>query len=139
MGTVMPGSRLDNISSVAHSEVSRLSRKDFLVIWGGTSDIGKNESDIGLRCMRELAIHSKHTNIIAVTPSHGYDLPNFSCVNREPQVFNRKLYKLLKDMHNVSVVDTDLTRDKFTQHELHLNSTGKELIAKTVGQTITIM
>jgi hypothetical protein len=40
-------------------------------------------------------------------------------------------------MHHVSVVDTDLTRDKFTQHGLHLNSTGKELIAKTVGQTIT--
>jgi len=135
----MPGSRLDNITGVAHSEVSRLSRKDFLVIWGGTSDIGKNESDIGLRCMRELAIHSKHTNIIAVTPSHRYDLPDFSCVNKETQVFNRKLYKLLKDMHHVSVVDTDLTRDKFTQHGLHLNSTGKELIAKTVGQTITII
>ena len=39
-------------------------------------------------------------------------------------------------MHHVSVADTDLTRDKFTQHGLHLNSTGKELIAKTIGQTI---
>jgi hypothetical protein len=82
--------------------------------------------------MRKLALQSKHTNIITVTPSHRYDLPNFSCVNKETQVFTRKLYKLLKDMQHVSVVDADLTRDNFTQHGLHRNSTGKELIAKTI-------
>ena len=97
-GTVMPVSRLDNITSVARREISRLCRNDFLVIWGGTNDISKNESDVGLRYMRKLALQSKHTNIIAVTPSHRYDLPNFSCVNKETQVFTRKLHKLLKDM-----------------------------------------
>ena len=40
-------------------------------------------------------------------------------------------------MHHVSVVDTDLTRHKFTWHGLHLNSYGNERIAKIVGQTIT--
>ena len=133
----MLGSRLDNVTSVARCEISRLCRNDFLVIWGGTNDIRKNESDVGLRYVRKLALQSKHTNIITVTPSHRYDLPNFSCVNKETQVFTRKLYKLLKDMQHVSVVDADLTRDNFTQHGLYLNSTGKELIAKTIQQTIT--
>jgi hypothetical protein len=42
-------------------------------------------------------------------------------------------------MQHVSVVDTNLTRDNFTQHGLHLNSKGKERIAKTIGHTITII
>jgi hypothetical protein len=42
-------------------------------------------------------------------------------------------------MQHVSVVDTNLTRDNFTRHGLHLNSSGKERIAKTIGQTITTL
>jgi hypothetical protein len=89
--------------------------------------------------MRKFALQNKHTNIITVAPSHRYDLPDFSCVNQETQVFNRKLHKLLKDMQHVSVVDTNLTRDNFTRHGLHLNSLSKERIAKTIGQSITTL
>ena len=53
------------------------------------------------------------------------------------QVFNRKLRRLLKDMHYASVVDTNLTRDNFTRHGLHTNPLGRERIAKIIGQTIT--
>jgi len=48
-GTVIPCSRLDNITSVARREINTLCQNDFLVIWGGTNDISKNESDVGLR------------------------------------------------------------------------------------------
>ena len=139
MGTVMPDSRLEHITSLARREISHLHHNDFVVIWGGTNDISRNESNAVLRYMRKFALQNKHTNIIAITPSHRYDLPDFSCVNKETQVFNRKLHKLLKDMHHVSVVDTNLTRDNFTWHGLHLNSSGKERIAKTIGQTITTL
>ena len=88
-GTVMPGSRLDNITSVARCEINSLCRNDFLVIWGGTNDIYKNESDVGLIYVRKLALQSKHTNITAVTPSHRYNLPDFSCVNKR----NTSLYQ----------------------------------------------
>jgi len=87
--------------------------------------------------MRNLALHCKHTNIIPATPSHRYDLPDLSCVNKETQVFIRKLRKSLKDMQHVSVVDVELSRDNFTQHGFHLNSSGKEWISKTIAQTIT--
>jgi hypothetical protein len=89
--------------------------------------------------MGKFSLQSKHTNIIAVTPSHRFDLPDFSCVNKETQVFNRKMYKLVKDMQHVSVVDTNLTGDKFTQHGFHMNSSGKEMTAKIIGQTITTL
>jgi hypothetical protein len=42
-------------------------------------------------------------------------------------------------MQHVSVVDTNLTTDKFTWHRLHTNSSGKEMIAKIIGQTITTL
>jgi hypothetical protein len=89
--------------------------------------------------MRKFVLQNKHTNIIAVTPPHRHDLPDFSCVNKETQVFNRKLRKLLKDMHHASVVDANLIRDKFIQHGLHMNPSGREGLAKIIGQsTITL-
>jgi hypothetical protein len=52
----MPGSRLEHITSLARSEISHLRRNDFVVIWGGTNDISKNESDAGLRYMRKFVL-----------------------------------------------------------------------------------
>jgi len=44
---------------------------------------------------------------------------------------------MAKDMHHVSVTDTNLTRNDFTRHRLHMNSTCKEKITKIIGQKIT--
>jgi hypothetical protein len=72
-----------------------------------------------------------------ITSPHRYDLQDSSCVNKEIQVFNRKLHKFLKDMHYVNIISTNLTRNKFTRHGLHMNSSGKEKIAKIIGQNVT--
>jgi hypothetical protein len=98
MGSVMPGSRLEHITNLAHRDVSHMNRNDFVFVWGGTNDISKNESNSGLKYLRKFALRNNHTNIIAVAPPHRYDLPDFSCVNHETQVFKRKLRKQLKDM-----------------------------------------
>jgi len=82
MGTVMPGSSLEHITSLARREMSHLDRNNYVVIWGGTNDISRNESLVGLRHMREFALQNNHTNIIAVTPPHRHDLPDFSCLNK---------------------------------------------------------
>jgi len=135
MGTVMPGSGLEHITSLTCREVSHMDCNDYVAIWG--NDINRNESHAGLRHMRKFALQNKHTIIIAVTLPHRHDLLDFSCVIKETQVFKRKLRKLLKDMHHASVVDTNLTRDKFTWHRLNMNPSGRERIAKIIGQTIT--
>jgi len=51
MGTVMPDCRLEHITSLARREVSHLDRNDYVVIWGGTNDINRSESFVGLRHM----------------------------------------------------------------------------------------
>jgi hypothetical protein len=40
-------------------------------------------------------------------------------------------------MHHVSVTDTNLTRNDFTPHGPHMNSAGKEKIAKIMGHKVT--
>jgi hypothetical protein len=67
MGTVMPGSKLEHIMNLVHGEISHLHRNDFVIIWGGTNNIHRNESDAGLKYMRKFALRNKHTNIIAIT------------------------------------------------------------------------
>jgi hypothetical protein len=40
-------------------------------------------------------------------------------------------------MNHVTIIDTQLTRDKFTKHGMHLNTSGKGNVAKRIGQIIT--
>jgi len=139
MGTLVPGSRLEHITNLARNDISRMDHKDFVIVWGGTYDISKNESSIGLKHLRTFALRDKHTNIITVAPPHRYDLPDFSCVNQEAQVFKRKLRKQLKDMQHTHIVDVNLTRDEFTRHGLHLKYLGKERIAKAIEHSINTL
>ena len=139
MGSVMPGSRLEHITNLARSDISHMNRNDFVVVWGGTNLVSRNESNAGLKYLRKFALRYEHTNIIAVAPPHRYDLPDFSCVNQEAQVFKRKLRKQLKDMQHIHIVDINVTRDEFTRHGLHLNYLGKERIAKAIEQSINTL
>jgi hypothetical protein len=56
MGAVMPGSGLEQIRHLACQEISHLHRNDFVIIWGGASDINRNESNTGLRHIRKSAL-----------------------------------------------------------------------------------
>ena len=64
-----------------------------------------------------------------------FTIPLF--VNKEIQVFNRKLHKFLQDMQHVSITDINLTRNEFTLHGLLMNCSGKEKIAKIIEHNIT--
>ena len=41
MVTVMPGSRLGRITSLAHRKINHLRRNDFVVIWGGKTTLAE--------------------------------------------------------------------------------------------------
>jgi hypothetical protein len=49
IGNVMPGAGLQNMMQAAKNEVRSLNRKDFVIIWGGSNDINKNEPSTGLK------------------------------------------------------------------------------------------
>ena len=110
----MPGSRVEHMTHLACREISKLHCDDFVIIWRGANDINGNESNTGLRHIRKFALRNEHTNVIAVTTPHKYDLQDSSFLNKETRVYNRKLHQLLKDRHHVNIIDMNLTRHEFT-------------------------
>ena len=62
-----------------------------------------------------------------------YDLLPSSCVNNEVISFNRQLIKRMTPYDNVRILETGLEREYFTKHGMHLNSSGKECIARRLA------
>ena len=135
-GTVMPGSRLDKITLLAKNEINALTKEDVVIIWGGSNDINKNETSVGLKHLNKFVSHRKNTNVLVLPAPHRHDLLPSSCINNEVQTFNRKLCKSMKTKENVHLLELNLHRNDFTQHGLHLNISGKVNTAELIGENI---
>jgi hypothetical protein len=135
-GTLMPGARLKNIIRLADTEISSLNKNDAVIIRGGSNDINKTEANIGLKYLKHFVTNRMNTNNIIITAATRHDLLETSCVNKEIEVFNKKLHELMKTMDNVSIINANLHREDFTQHGLHRNSSGKERIVEMIGKHI---
>ena len=137
-GIVKPGADMETIVSTSIKSVEKLTKKDTVVVWGGTRDVGKNESAKGLHQLKNFVQQNNQTNFIVISVPHRYDLDLKSCVNEEVKVYNRKLKKCLKTCENTVILEIDSNRDLFTKHGLHLNSKGKDQIAEKIAQTIKV-
>jgi hypothetical protein len=135
-GTVMPGARLENITNLSDKGISTLGNKDAVIIWGAANDISKNEVNNGLKHLKNFVNSRQNTNIIVLTAPHRHDLQETSCVDKEVEMFNRKLHKIIKTVDNVDLLQTKLSRNDFTRHGLHLNISGKGKIAELTGECI---
>jgi hypothetical protein len=82
---------------------------------------------------------TQNTNILIVTAPHRHDLHESSCVNKEIKQFNSKLHKIMKIKSNVKIIETDLSRNNFTKHGMHLNASGKEKTVELIGRTIKLL
>jgi hypothetical protein len=82
---------------------------------------------MGLSHISKFVKNREHTNIVIMNAPHRHDLDTTSCINNEVEGFNRKLLKQMKMYDYAKVMETNLSREHFTQHELHVNRLGKEL------------
>jgi hypothetical protein len=80
--------------------------------------------------------NATHTNVTVMSAPHRHDLMRNSCVNNEVEVFNSKLHKRLQKFEKVEVIDVVSERNFYTKHGQHLNSEGKESMAKRIATTI---
>jgi hypothetical protein len=113
-------------------EINLLTRKDTVILWGGSNDIAKNEAVSGLGSLRKFVNNKKNTDIVLITAPHRYDLMEFSCVNEEIKIFNRKMHKIMKLKNNVKILDTNVDRSCYTKPGLHLNRIGKERVMERI-------
>jgi hypothetical protein len=84
--------------------------------------VAKNESKEGLRKILELVRFLNYTNIIVTCVPRRFDLD--SCVNREVELFNRKLRKQMKAFEHVKICNLSDNREHFTSHGFHMNPKG---------------
>jgi hypothetical protein len=135
-GYVSSGAGLEVITDTARKEIDGLTKEDVVVVLGGTNNIAKNESEKGIVLISNFVKQRKHTNILIVNAPQRYDLAATSCVNNEVTIHNRKLYKRMKAFEYVKIIDSEVHREYFTKHGMHVNTMGKELMARRITQHI---
>jgi hypothetical protein len=108
-------------------------------VWGVTRDVGINEMEKGLYHIKNFVKNHNQTKVIVMSVPCRYDLEPNSCVNDEEKVYNRKLEKHLKVFGNTCVIEVDSKRDLFRRDGPHMNSKGKEQIAKKIVKTIEVI
>jgi hypothetical protein len=106
-------------------------------VWRGSHDIGKNNSKEDLKHLYNFIEKRQKANIVVMTAPPRYDLIPSSYINNEVVRFNRKLKERTKMYNNVKILETDLEREYFTKHGLHLNSPGEEQIALKLAAVVT--
>jgi hypothetical protein len=80
-GIVKPGADLETILTSGLKYVKRYSKKDLVIVWGGTKVVSRNETDKGLTQIRNFTNKNTHTNVLAMNLPDRWDLDGNSCVN----------------------------------------------------------
>ena len=130
LGIVKPNASVSELVGTSIEEVSKLTKNDMLVLWGGANDVSKNKSTKGFTQETNYLRSNQQTNSIVITVPHRFDLDYNSCVNTEVKMYNRRLINVTKYLNKVTLVNAVTERRYYTRHGLHLNVRGKEIMAK---------
>jgi hypothetical protein len=125
MGISKPNANMSAIIDYRYLKTEKLSKNDAVIICGGTRDVARNETKEGLKKMSELVRFLSNTNVIVTCVPHRFDLQADSCVNKEVELFNRKLQKQMKAFDHVKICNLSDNREHFTTHGFHMNAKGK--------------
>ena len=136
-GIVEPGAESEIIVNRSTKITGKFTKKD--VVWGGTRDVGRNKMLKRFHQIKNLVKNPNQTNVIVMSVPRRHDLEPKWRVNGEVKVYNRKLKKTFKGIWNTCVIEVDSNTDLFTRHGLHINSKGKEQIAKKIVKMIKAM
>ena len=139
-GVVKPGASMNILVNSAIQEINGLSKKDMVVICGGTKDISINNSTRALYQIKDFMANNTHTNITVVTAPPRHDLMRYSYVNSAVTFFNRKLKEMVKAHQHAYLLEVDTNRTVYTTHGVHLNGQGKERLAnQLLSHILTVL
>jgi hypothetical protein len=130
---VKPGAHMNAITDTACDIVRSLTGDDVIIIWGGSNDISRNNSKVALNNVYEFVKRNAESNIVLINAPQRYDLIPESCVNTEVVKFNRQIKKIVKPYSKVHLLETNLDRNHFTKHGMHLNYKGRDLNAQQLA------
>ena len=133
---IKPGAVMKSILDTMKDNIKSLQKEDVIIIWGGSNDIGKNNSKDASKHLCDFIKSNQKVNIVVMNVPPRHDLPLSSCVNREVLRYNNQLRKRIKQYDYVKILETDFERKYFTKHGLHLNLSGKEYITLRLAAVI---
>jgi len=87
-GIVKPGANTE-INTLPNI-TRKLTKKDVVMVWGGTRDVGRNETKKKQHQMKNFVSNHNQTNVIVMSVPWRYDLEQKSCVNDEVKVYNNR-------------------------------------------------
>jgi len=111
-----------------------LVKKDVIVISGGTNGIDNNyeKGSEVLSKLTKFMQSYNNTKIVIMSLPHRYDLVNDSAENLAIQKLNWKLKNMTQRFSHVSLIETNINRNHYTKHGLHLNNKGNEELARSI-------
>ena len=125
---IKPGASTNELKDSAKEEIKQLSYDDVTVICCGTDGYEVNSFSLTLQNIVNFLTNNNQTNIILMNLPYRYDLPNSTTVNKVMTNLNRKLQKLIKAFPYTIFLETNNTRTLSTNHGLHMNKLGKQIV-----------
>jgi hypothetical protein len=119
-------------------ETSKLTKKDTVIVSGRTNDIERNLHGKNLTSIVRVLDATQHTNVILIDVPLRYDPGKRSHINEEVVNYNRKLHKVTKSFKHAKLFKATTNRELFTQHGLHLNKKGKEIMSNEIIEKLWI-
>ena len=135
---VKPNAGLTDLLNSAKEDTSKLRKKDSLVVFGGTNDVERNLIGKNPTSVMSFLNATQHTNVILIDVPLRYDPGKRPHINEEIMNYNRKLHKVTKCFKHVKLVKATINREFFTQHRLHLNKKGKEMMSNKIIEKLLI-
>jgi hypothetical protein len=86
--------------------------------------------------MKDFVTRQNHTNLVVLNIPYRHGIQESSCVNSAVGSFNRKLMKCSKAFDNLHFLGVEYCRDLYTNHGLHLNWKGKEVMSRKIVNAI---
>ena len=137
LGNVKPGASSEIIEKNIKDSSVNFTKSDCVVMMCGSNDVARNESHKALKKIRSALSSLTSTNTVVISIPPRYDLPDFSIVNKEISVANKKLKQLCNHFQNARLIDiSDFQRAYFTRHGMHLNGVGKDHLAQLITEEI---
>lgn len=131
-----PGAKLKHILKEGLPLVEEFSKKDYVVVLGGTNDLGVGEpSQLTLhQGMKNLLSWNADTNIVIVDVPYRYDYPK---LNDNIYFHNNNVRKYIEKYEGKSKfihlrINESLRRTHYTNHGLHLKHRGKKFLGKLI-------
>jgi hypothetical protein len=72
--TFMPGASLQNITNLAKNEVTTLTESDMVIVCGGSNDVNRNESQVGLNSLKNFVNLRTNTKVLILPLPQRHDL-----------------------------------------------------------------